>query len=97
MDQRQFYDLLELFQVGGKCPDTNYLFLGDYTNVGYHGVETITLLLCLKIRYPSRITLLRGNHDTRNLTQVSNLNLAGVVCNTATALWFLRGVSAEVR
>lgn len=24
----QFYDLLELFQHGGDCPDTNYLFMG---------------------------------------------------------------------
>ena len=24
----QFYDLKELFKVGGKCPDTNYLFMG---------------------------------------------------------------------
>ncbi len=22
----QFYDLLELFCIGGQCPDTNYLF-----------------------------------------------------------------------
>ena len=30
----QFHDLIELFQIGGKCPDTNYLFMGDY--VGEH-------------------------------------------------------------
>lgn len=24
----QFHDLLEIFRIGGKCPDTNYLFLG---------------------------------------------------------------------
>jgi len=26
----QFWDLLELFEEGGKCPDTNYLFLGTF-------------------------------------------------------------------
>lgn len=24
----QFYDLIEIFKIGGYCPDTNYLFLG---------------------------------------------------------------------
>jgi hypothetical protein len=26
----QFYDLIELFRIGGESPDTNYLFMGDY-------------------------------------------------------------------
>lgn len=26
----QFYDLKELFKVGGDVPDTNYLFMGDF-------------------------------------------------------------------
>lgn len=26
----QFYDLIELFKMGGSSPDTNYLFMGDY-------------------------------------------------------------------
>ncbi len=25
----QFYDLIEIFKIGGWCPDTNYLFLGE--------------------------------------------------------------------
>eukprot|EP01105_Mastigella_eilhardi_P005599 TRINITY_DN17261_c0_g1_i1.p1 TRINITY_DN17261_c0_g1~~TRINITY_DN17261_c0_g1_i1.p1 ORF type:complete len:340 (-),score=80.58 TRINITY_DN17261_c0_g1_i1:80-1036(-) len=66
----QFYDLLELFRVAGDLPRTNYLFLGDYTNVGHFGVETVCLLLCLKLRYPSRLIMLRGNNDCRPLTQV---------------------------
>ena len=63
-------DLLELFRVGGPCPLTNYLCLGDYVDRGHHSVLTITLLTCLSVRYPERITLLRGNHETRQITQV---------------------------
>ncbi|KAK3738084.1 hypothetical protein RRG08_064986 [Elysia crispata] len=66
----QFYDLLELFKMGGHVPDTNYLFMGDYVDRGYHSVETISLLLTLKVRHPHRITILRGNHECRTSTQV---------------------------
>ena len=66
----QFYDLIELFKVGGECPFTNYLFLGDFVDRGYYSVETFLLLLALKVRYPDRITLIRGNHESRQITQV---------------------------
>ena len=66
----QFHDLLELFQIGGRCPFTNYLFMGDYVDRGYFSVETLSLLICLKVRYPTRIFLTRGNHESRQVTQV---------------------------
>lgn len=37
---------------------------------GHNSVETFELLLCLKAQYPDRITLLRGNHECRQITQV---------------------------
>ncbi|KAI8335229.1 serine/threonine-protein phosphatase 4 catalytic subunit [Blakeslea trispora] len=66
----QFHDLKELFRVGGECPETNYLFMGDFVDRGYYSVETFLLLLALKVRYPDRITLIRGNHESRQITQV---------------------------
>lgn len=66
----QFYDLMELFKVGGECPETNYLFMGDFVDRGFYSVETFLLLLALKVRYPERITLIRGNHESRQITQV---------------------------
>jgi hypothetical protein len=66
----QFSDLLEIFRVGGPCPDTNYLFLGSIVDRGSFGVECISLILSLKLRYPNRINLIRGCHESRLLTQV---------------------------
>ena len=33
-------------------------------------METFTYLLALKAKWPDRITLLRGNHESRQITQV---------------------------
>lgn len=47
----QFYDLQELFKVGGDVPDTNYLFMGDFVDRGFYSVETFLLLLALKVSW----------------------------------------------
>ena len=66
----QFDDLIELFRVGGEIPDTNYIFMGDFVDRGFNSVETFLLLLSDKVKYPERIVLLRGNHESRQITQV---------------------------
>jgi len=66
----QFYDLKELFKIGDDCPETNYLFMGDFVDRGFYSVETFLYLLLLKVRYPDRINLIRGNHESRQITQV---------------------------
>ena len=73
----QFYDLKELFKVGGDVPDTNYLFMGDFVDRGFYSVETFLLLLALKVRYPDRISC---HPPTRH----SPSRLAAAFCRRAT-------------
>ena len=64
----QFPDLLRIFEMAEPPPNNRFLFLGDYVDRGPMGLEILCLLLAMKLRYPNHIYLLRGNHETREMT-----------------------------
>lgn len=67
----QYQDLMRFFDLWGEPSEKgdiesyDYLFLGDYVDRGSHSLETICLLMAMKIKYPTKVHLLRGNHEDK--------------------------------
>jgi len=73
----QLLDLLEFFNAfswpdkrRGDIFSMNYVFLGDFVDRGNYSCDVIALLFSLKILYPTKVFLVRGNHEDR----LMNLN-----------------------
>ena len=66
----QYFDLMELFKIGGFPPSTNYIFMGDYVDRGKQSIECICLLLAYKIKYDENFFILRGNHESGAINRI---------------------------
>lgn len=56
--------------VGGAPPKKKFVVMGDFVDRGKQSLETICLLLAYKIRYPDKMYMLRGNHESSEITRV---------------------------
>jgi len=54
-------------ESGGDIQAYDYVFLGNYVDRGVYSLETICLLLALKVKYPKQFHLIRGSHEDRKI------------------------------
>jgi serine/threonine-protein phosphatase 2B catalytic subunit len=65
----QLYDLCKLFEICGDPDKTSFLFLGDYVDRGSYSLEVLLLLYTMKINHPETFSMIRGNHESKQMTQ----------------------------
>ena len=65
----QYSDLLNMISKAGEPGSLNYLFLGDYVDRGIFGIEVCVLLFSIKLNQSKSVIMLRGNHESRNMTE----------------------------
>jgi hypothetical protein len=68
-DLMRFFDIWKQPSDAGDIHGYDYVFLGNYVDRGAYNLETICLLMALKLKYPKQIFLLRGNHEDKNVNK----------------------------
>ena len=67
------FDLLRILDDNGFPDNGRYLFLGDIIDRGEFNVETLTLILLIKVMYPNDVYLIRGNHEFEQIVDHSSI------------------------
>jgi len=80
-------DLMMLLEVFKAPPDTNYLFLGDYVDRGERSTHVLVLLLCLMCMYPTKVFLIRGNHEFCHINKVYGFFTEVISLGYTESLW----------
>jgi len=63
---------------------------------GYYSVETVCMVVALKVRWPSRVVIIRGNHESRQITQARKAGNSAQIIICSELLSYTEGLHAGV-
>jgi diadenosine tetraphosphatase ApaH/serine/threonine PP2A family protein phosphatase len=76
-----------LKDIGTTMNETRFTFMGDYVNCRQFSLNTFLLLASYKIDNPDRFFLLRGNHESRRVSQEDGFQSEILANDGHTGLW----------
>jgi diadenosine tetraphosphatase ApaH/serine/threonine PP2A family protein phosphatase len=74
----QYDDLYTVLEAGVLEQNRTLIFNGDIVDRGPKQIQLITMALLLKIAFPMRVYLVRGNHETREMNESTAIGFKDV-------------------